>query len=730
MQVAERVGASAGSCDDFGPKRSLPEREESPDFHPLTVLYAEDNPGDARLVELMIEGHAEHLIKLESASGLRAALSALEGHAVDILLLDLDLPDSRGMDTVSQAVRAAPEVPIVVLTGFKDRDLGIRALRAGALDCLSKHELSGELLVRTLKLASERAHLERKLRESERRYALAAEGANDGMWDWDLRANQVYFSTRWKKLLGCADEEVNGAPEEWFSRVHPDDLVSLKSSIEILRAGLAENIENEHRVSMKDGTWRWMLCRAAAARDSHGVCIRMAGSLTDITRRKESEEELRRGAFFDSLTGLSNRAVFLDRLQRRISRSKRRQEVGYAVLFLDLDRFKRINDSFGHHAGDRLLVEVGRRLEACVRGCDTVARLGGDEFAVLLDEVRHEHHAFHVAERVLGALAAPMTIEGSEITACASIGIALGPAKYEDPGQVLRDADTALHQAKKAGKGRHSVFEPRMHAEAVLLVQLEADLRRALEHEQFCLYYQPIVSLTTGHISSFEALLRWQHPLRGCLLPDTFLPVAEEAGMMCGIGRWALGQACATTARWQKSLRRDPPLGVHVNLSAREFRSPCLERTLGTVLADSGLEPSCLHLEITEGTAMELEERPLLRRLRARGVHLAIDDFGTGYSSLAALHLIPVECLKIDKTFVQRIGPRGENAEMVQAIIALANTLGLETIAEGVETKSQLDVLRQLGCKYGQGYLFSPPVPAEDAHRLLLLRARRRGNLF
>src|SRR6185436_16806800 len=215
----------------------------------------------------MIEGHAEHLIKLESASGLRAALSALEGHAVDILLLDLDLPDSRGMDTVSQAVRAAPEVPIVVLTGFKDRDLGIRALRAGALDCLSKHELSGELLVRTLKLASERAHLERKLRESERRYALAAEGANDGMWDWDLRANQVYFSTRWKKLLGCADEEVNGAPEEWFSRVHPDDLVSLKSSIEILRAGLAENIENEHRVSMKDGTWRWMLCRAAAARD-------------------------------------------------------------------------------------------------------------------------------------------------------------------------------------------------------------------------------------------------------------------------------------------------------------------------------------------------------------------------------------------------------------------------------------------------------------------------------
>jgi diguanylate cyclase (GGDEF)-like protein/PAS domain S-box-containing protein len=721
MRVAEDFEVPARSCDE---RRSQGRRRGDDGARgptPLNVLYAEDNLGDVRLVEILVAQEGEHLIELQSADRLQSALAILEKGEVDILLLDLTLPDSSGIDTVSRVVRAAPEVPIVVLTGFKDRDLGIRALRAGALDFLSKSGLNGELLVRTLKLAAERAQLERKLRESERRYALAAEGSNDGLWDWDLRTNRVYYSARWKELLRCGNDEVCGTPEEWFSRVHSDDLAALQTSVEALRTGRAQNIESEHRVRMGDGSWRWMLCRAAAARDLQGNCLRMAGSMTDITHRKTTEEELRRGAFHDSLTGLSNRAVFLDRLQRCILRSRRRPDVGYAVLFLDLDRFKRVNDSVGHHAGDLLLIEVARRLEACMRPGDTVARLGGDEFALLVDEVRHEHHAFHVAERILAALAAPVTIERQEVTACASIGIALGPAKYEKPGQVLRDADIALHQAKKSGKGRYEVFEPRMHAEAVHLARLEADLRRALEQQQFRLCYQPIVSLKTGSITSFEALLRWQHPLLGCLLPDSFLPIAEETGVICGIGSWVLGQACRTTARWQRDLPSDPPIGVHVNLSAREFRSPGLERIVGTTLAESALEPSSLRLEITEGTAMDdMEDRPLLRRLRAQGVRLAIDDFGTGYSSLAALHLIPVQCLKIDKTFVQRLGPTGENGEVVQAIIAMANSLGLETIAEGVETKSQLAVLRQLGCGYGQGYHFSRPVPAEDAHRLLL----------
>src|SRR6185503_18894215 len=299
------------------------------------------------------------------------------------LLLDLSLPDSNGIETIVEATRAAPEVPIVVLTSFNDTELGIRALRAGARDFLSKKDLSGELLVRTLKLAAERAQLERKLRESERRYALAAAGSNDGLWDWDLGTNQVFYSARWKSLVGCEEAEVGKSPEEMLARVHPDDQATLRAAIEMLRGGRSRTFECEHRMRVKDGSWRWMLCRAAAASDSQSKCVRMAGSLTDITGRKETEEELRRGAFYDSLTKLPNRALFLDRLQQCVLRSRRHPEAGYAVLFVDLDRFKWINDSIGHHAGDQLLIEVAHRLEGCVRPCDTVARLGGDEFTIL-----------------------------------------------------------------------------------------------------------------------------------------------------------------------------------------------------------------------------------------------------------------------------------------------------------------------------------------------------------
>ncbi len=696
---------------------------------PLAVLYAEDNPYDVRLVEILIKGQREQTVHLESAPNLEDALKVLEQGRVDVLLLDLTLPDSRGIDTIERVIRASLEVPIVVLTGFRDQELGVRALRAGALDFLSKEGLTGELLVRTLELTAERGRLERELRESERRYALAAEGSNDGLWDWDLRHQRVHYSERWKHLLGYTENEVAGTPEEWLSRVHPQDRRSLDSAVNELCDGKASSLEHEHRVQTKEGAWRWMLCRAAAARDAQGKCLRIAGSLTDITLRKQTEEELRRGAFYDSLTGLPNRALFLDRLRQCVVRSPRRPETGYAVLFLDLDRFKWINDSIGHHGGDLLLIEVARRLQSCVRPTDTVARLGGDEFTVLMDEMRHEHHAIHLTERVFEALSAPFTIEGQEVIARASIGIALGPAHYDAPGQVLRDADIAMHKAKKAGKGRYAVFEASMHEEAVHLVQLEANLRRGLEQQQFRLHYQPIVSLETGRISSFEALLRWQHPNLGRLSPDSFLEVAEETGVICEIGGWVLREACTTTARWQEEIHRQVPICVNVNLSGREFRSPQLEGNLDDAMAASSLDPGSLHVEITEGTAMEgMAERPLLQRLRARGIHLAIDDFGTGYSSLAALHLIPVECLKIDKTFVQRIGTRGENTEIVEAIIRLADSLGLKTIAEGVETRNQLAALRHLGCQYGQGFLFSPPVPAEEAKVFLQRRESALGS--
>ncbi|MEJ7813387.1 MAG: EAL domain-containing protein [Gemmatimonadaceae bacterium] len=562
---------------------------------------------------------------------------------------------------------------------------------------------------------------EEALRESEERYMLAARGANDGLWDWDLRSGLVYFSTRWKSMLGYDEAAVGTEPDEWLGRVHPNDAQRVRAELDAHLAGRTPHFESEHRVLHGDGEYRWMLTRALVVRDESGRANRIAGSQTDITDRKIATQRILDNAVHDALTGLPNRALFTDIVFRAISRAQRQPNYRFAVLFLDFDRFKVINDSLGHMVGDQLLVAIARRLECCIRTSDSLSRLGGDEFTVFVDDLKDVSDATHLADRILKEMAVSFTLSGHEVFTSVSIGIAISTSGYSQPEEVLRDADLAMYRAKANGKGRYQVFDSAMHARAMLLMQMETDLRRAIEREEFVLHYQPIMSLSLGRIAGFEALIRWHHPERGLFSPDTFIPLAEETGLMLPIGQWVLREACRQARAWQLHSPAHADLSISVNVSARQFVQPTLVQEIRAILADTGLAPEHLKLEITESVLMDNAEAAILtlRQLRALGVQLHLDDFGTGYSSLSYLHRFPIDALKIDQSFVRKMGDDQECLEIVRTIMTLARNLRIGVIAEGVETSEQRAQLWALECEFLQGYLFSKPVEAAQAQGVL-----------
>jgi diguanylate cyclase (GGDEF)-like protein len=441
---------------------------------------------------------------------------------------------------------------------------------------------------------------------------------------------------------------------------------------------------------------------------------------------EETKEHFRHAAFHDSLTGLPNRAMFTELLKAEIESSERRGEHMFAVLFLDLDRFKNINDSLGHTHGDLLLVAFAERLERTLRPIDTLARFGGDEFAILLSGMTDATDAVRVAQRIQDELSQPFVLDKNSAFATASIGIALSSSGYDRPDDILRDADIAMYRAKENGKARYEMFDHGMHARAVSRLQLESDLRQAIEQKEFCVYYQPIVSLQTGRLAGFEALVRWNHPRRGLVSPADFIPVAEETGLIVPIGEWVLNEACARVRQWQSDSPSHRSLSLSVNLSARQVAQPDLLNRIKEALENSKLNPHCLKLEITESVVMENAEAAaqMFKQLRSLGVQLSIDDFGTGYSSLSYLHRFPLNYLKIDRSFVMRLTTDNDNA-IVRTISTLARNLGMEVIAEGIETEEQFQQLKMLGCEYGQGYLFSRPVGNEGVDHLLAQDSKR-----
>jgi len=570
---------------------------------------------------------------------------------------------------------------------------------------------------------TERRRAQWAMRDSEERYALAALGSNDGLWDWDLRTGHIFFSARWKAQLGAAESEIGDKPDEWFTRVHPDDREHLRVALAAHLQGLAPHLEIEHRVRHFDGRWCWMLVRGAAVRDEAGVAVRVAGSQSDISARKESEEKLAHDSLHDALTGLPNRTLFFDRLRQAMAFVQRRDDYRFSVLFLDIDRFKTVNESLGHTLGDQLLVRVGQRLAECVRPGDTVARIGGDEFAVLLEEFTDAEEPLRMAERIHEVLAAPHDLNGTEVFATASIGVALGFPGYTRPEDVLRDADAAMYRAKELGRARHAIFHPSMHTDARAQLQLESDLRRGIERGELRLTYQPVVSLSTGQVSGCEALVVWDHPTRGLIPPNDFIPAAEETGLVVPLGRWALREACRDCMAWNDALPRGSQISVSVNLSAIQIGTPQVFEDVRAALLLSGLPARLLKLEVTESVVLQAGHGALLlNQLKALGVHLLLDDFGTGYSSLSYLQNFRFDTLKIDRSFVSQMEYGGRHAELVRTIVSLARALSLDVVAEGVENPTQLQLLQLLHVEAAQGYWFARPLSAQAFRELVLSR--------
>jgi PAS domain S-box-containing protein len=583
--------------------------------------------------------------------------------------------------------------------------------------------------------------IRRQLAERDQLFQLISENAADMIALVDKDGRRLYNSPAYQKVLGYSAEDLKSTAS--IDDIHPEDQARVLQAAEKARlSGQGERVE--YRIRHRDGSWRTLESTANAIRNAKGKTDKLVIVNRDITERKRAEEMLAHNAFHDGLTNLPNRALFLDRLQQALTLSKRHANYRFAVLLIDIDEFKVINESLGHAAGDELLIEVGRRLKESVRRADTVsrqrvggvterpanddtlARLGGDEFTILLDDLRDPIEAVRVAERVQTELAVPFSINNQEIVISVSIGIASSASPHLKAEDLVRDADIAMYRAKRGGKARCEVSDTAMHANAVKRLKLETDLRKALEQGEFRVFYQPIVSLLTGKITGFEALTRWQRP-EGILSPIDFIGVAEEIGLIIPMNRLLLREACQRVLEWQSQFPSSPALTMSVNITPKEFSQPDLASEIRKTLESTGLDPSCLQLEIVETIAMGDAEKSghVLSELKALGVRLSIDDFGTGYSSLSRLRRIPVDTLKIDRAFISQMDSDPESLEIVRVIIMLAHNLGLKVVAEGTETQAHVDQLKQLNCEMAQGYLYSRP--ADEQAMLKLLAANPRA---
>ncbi|MGK7957400.1 MAG: PAS domain S-box protein [Crocosphaera sp.] len=568
---------------------------------------------------------------------------------------------------------------------------------------------------------SQRKKMEQALYESEQRLDSILTSIQDVVWSFDPHFSQlIYLNPAAQITFGFSLEKLYKNPQLWWQLIHGDDQELAHYHRKIVQE--IGQTEYQYRIIRNDGKICWLSSRMRCVYDEKGNIIRIDGIDSDITEQKQAEEQLQYNATHDPLTNLPNRILFMDRLEHAIERQKHHPKFTFAVLFLDLDEFKIINDSLGHASGDRLLQEIARRLQLALLSDDTLARLGGDEFTILLEDIQDIKDAIEIAKRIHLDLTKPFILEEQDIFINTSIGIALSSPNYEKAAEILRDADTAMYRAKADGKACYAIFDRKMHERAVSRLQLETDLRVGIQKQEFSLYYQPIISLKNGQLTGFEALIRWYHPKQNNLIsPGEFIPIAEETGLIIPIGEWTLREACQQMKQWQTQFPNYSHLKVGVNLSSKQLKYSNLINTIDDVLKETELDSQSLKLEITETLLMENLQAAteILLKIQERDIEICLDDFGTGYSSLSYLHRFPVNTLKIDRSFVMRMEPNNENAEIVRAIVSLAHILDLDVIAEGIETELQLDQLRCLGCEQGQGYLFAKPLLVEQVEELL-----------
>ena len=694
-------------------RNSVPRQFASPPRAP-GVYFEGGNVLVFRPIVLNDEGLGT--IFVETTSEVHARMRRYIGIVCLILVLSQGLAWLLSASLQTTITRPLIDLAAVAERVSIDKDYALRAVRHKGGEIGILIDSFNHMLAQIESHDLARRNAETLLRESEERYAVAARGANDGLWDWKLTTDQIYFSARWSQMLGDAEPDRWSTPAEWFDRIHGADRERVLGEIAAHREGLTAEFNSEYRMRHRNGTYIWVLSRGIAVRDADGSPIRMAGSQTDVTE----------GKIADPLTALPNRLYLMDRMESAIE-TARHGGPRFAVLFLDLDRFKLVNDSLGHAAGDDLLTGVAGRLRSAIRaGWDgrsfVAARLGGDEFAVLLNEVRDSADVERMAAHIVTALLPPFHLEGRQVFVNVSLGIALS-ASGDAVEDILRNADTAMYNAKSNGGSRYAVFDEAMRARAVARLEIETGLRKAIEGGELVVHYQPEVSLADGRVIGYEALVRWNHPKLGLRRPDEFIPIAEETDLVVHLDRWVLREACAQMARWHRKFAFDPPVTISVNLSARHLREAGLFEDVERVLSETGLHRHCLNLEVTESSIVPDPDlaMAILRRLKSLGVGLQIDDFGTGYSSLSLLHNLPFDTVKIDRSFINAFRT-GESREIVKTIIDLARSFQMETVAEGVETEEQVRQLEKLGCHYGQGYWFSKPANAAAVEAVLAER--------
>ena len=667
------------------------------------VLLVEDDEVDRMAFERMVR--RENLpYRLRCAAGLEEAHQWLERERFDVVLTDFHLGDGSGLELL----RLGLDVPVVVITGAGGEETAVQAMRAGAFDYLVKD--TRRRYLEMVAVIVDNARRQHAVEQRARILTEALKSINDAIFITDLEGKLIFANETFSRMYGYGPNEVMGRPADILWAQGAGHELDPVSPGDLPQAGH----KGECVQKRWDGSEFPALLSRSVIFDERGNRVAAVHAIRDITDRKRAEAQLIHAALHDDLTGLPNRTLFMDRLETALARADRYSHT-FGVIFLDLDRFKLINDSLGHQAGDELLRAIGERLSACLRQTDTVARLGGDEFAILLDDYTEVNA---VAEKVQRELKAPFEINGHQCYTSASLGIALSSNGYTKAEDLLRDADIAMYRAKALGRKRQVIFQPHMHSQAMAALHLENDLRKAVEEEQLEMHFQPMVDLRTGKLSAFEALVRWRHPERGFVMPGDFLPIAQETDLSADIGWWVLNESCRKLRSWGQAA---DGLAISVNLDGRQVSAFDLVDRVESALARARLDSSRLRLEITESMIIHNPRlvASVLGRLRRRGVHLHIDDFGTGYSSLSQLKTFPVDSLKIDRSFVSRMMENADDLEIVRAMIQLAHNLGLEVMAEGIERVDQLEELRRLGCEYGQGYLFARALPDEETLELL-----------